>query len=87
MLTLTHNYSDRHATINCNFKSLKILHKNIIKLQHETKKKKQNVIEMIVFYVWIKIKWNVFYMKVYNKWHGTQGRQQQQQHRKRLQKL
>lgn len=47
MLTLTHNYYDRHATINCNFKSLKILqkiqneqHKMLYNKTKQTMKKK-----------------------------------------------
>ena len=59
MLTLTHNYYDRHATINCNFKSLKIL-----QIQQKRKDKRKKNIEMIVFYVWIKIKWNVFFIVI-----------------------
>lgn len=45
MLTLTHNYYDRHATINCNFKSLKILQiqqKNTEKKINEQKRSSRN---------------------------------------------
>lgn len=60
MLTLTYNYSDRHATINCNFKSLKILQ---IKITSEKNGEKKH-----------KLKWLYFmcvYMVVYNKWQQT----------------